>query len=121
MAIASWITQALPQVPQKGFTESVGVNVLKTSMDSGPAKLRYRGAKPTTLSVQFLMTTTQVSTLESFIINTLKGVKRFNFTHPRTQQVVEVRIVPQQDGQLYTSAYVAPGYWNISLQFEILP
>lgn len=121
MAIASWITQALPQVPQRGYTESIGVNVLKTPMDAGPAKLRYRGAKASILNAQFLMTTTQVATLETFIINTLKGVKRFNFTHPRTQQVVEVRIVPQQDGQMYTTAYTAPGYWTVSIQFEILP
>jgi len=121
MAIPSWTSLNIPQVPQRGYTESMGSLILRTPMDAGPAKLRYRGKKPDLLNVQFLMTTTEVATLDTFIKTTLNGVKRFNFTHPRTKQLVEVRIVPQQEGVLYNISYVAPEYWNVSLQFEILP
>lgn len=121
MAIPDWASLALPQVPQKGYTESIGANILRTPMDAGPAKLRYRGAKASILNIQFIMTTTEVNTLDTFIINTLKGTKRFSFPHPRTKTSVEVRFVTQQDGQVYSLTYLAPEYWSVSLQLEVLP
>jgi hypothetical protein len=111
----------LPQSPQKGFTESIGALILRTPMDAGPAKQRYRGKRSNEMQVSFVMTTAQVSTLSTWITDTIKGVARFGFTHPRTQAIVETRIVPTGDGELFNSAYLAPGYWNISLKFEILP
>lgn len=120
MAIQTWPT-SLPQVPQKGFTEVNGRNILRTNMDAGPAKMRQRGKRPDTLNLQFLMTSAQVSTLETFIDQQIFGVRRFNFTHPRKNTAVEVRIVPQQDGALFNLSYMAPGYWTVTMQFEILP
>lgn len=111
----------LPQNPQKGFSESSGVLVIRTPMDAGPAKMRRRGAKPHVLNLTFLMTSDQVAILDNFVKNTIKGTARFGFTNPRTQVVDEVRIVPQSEGVMYTAAYAAPGYWNVSTQFEILP
>lgn len=115
-----WPT-SLPQSPQKGYSESTGVLLVRTPMDSGPAKQRYRGKKPSTMQVSFIMTDAQVATLEDFATNTLKGTARFGFTHPRTKAIVETRIVSQQEGVLYNSNYIAPGYWNVSMQLEILP
>lgn len=111
----------LPQVPQKGYTESGGVNMLRTPMDSGPAKQRYRGKKASTMQVSFIMTDAQVETLETFAIETIRGTARFGFTHPRTQDTVEVRILTQQEGVLYNLTYLAPGYWTVTMQLEILP
>jgi hypothetical protein len=116
----NWPT-TLPQTVERGFTESIGLNVLRTPMDAGPAKMRRRSVRPETLSVQFLFTTAQVAILETFIIDTLQGVYRFGFRHPRKGTTVETRIVPTSDGQYFTAAYRAPGYWGISLQLEILP
>jgi len=120
MAIQSW-PSTLPQVPQRGYTETLGSNIQRTTMDAGPAKMRYRGKRPDMLNVQFLMTSAQVSTLENFTQNIIFGTRRFTFTHPRKNTTVEVRIVPQQEGTLYTLTYAAPGYYTVSLQFEILP
>lgn len=111
----------LPQSPQKGFTESIGALILRTPMDAGPAKERYRGKRSNTMQVSFVMTTTQVTDLETWIVNTIRGTARFGFTHPRKATIVETRIVPQGDGELFKSTYLAPGYWNIALTFEILP
>ena len=111
----------LPQSPQKGFSESIGALVLRTPMDAGPAKERYRGKRSNSMQLSFVMTTAQVAALETWIINTIRGTARFGFPHPRTNTVVEARIVPQGDGELFKTAYLAPGYWNISLVFEILP
>lgn len=115
-----WPT-SLPQSPQKGYSESGGVLVIRTPTDSGPAKQRKRGNKPQILNVQFIMSTAQVTTLETFIKTTLGGVTRFGFPHPRLGTVSEVRVVPQGEGDLYNLSYVAPGYYNVQLQLEILP
>ena len=121
MAYAYIWPASLPQSPQKGFAETGGVLMLRTPMDSGPAKQRRRGQKPQGLQVSFIMTTEQTQILQEFIEDTLKGTARFGFTHPRLGTTVETRIVPQGDGELYTFTYIAPGYWNASLRLEILP
>jgi hypothetical protein len=112
---------SLPQVPQKGFTETGGALIVRTPMDGGPAKMRRRGNLASKLSVSFIMTTAQVSTLETFVRDTTRGTARFEFTHPRTQQTVEVRMVPQGEGDLYNVTYLAPGFWTVTSSFEVLP
>ena len=67
------------------------------------------------------MSTAQVEILRAFVQDTLRGTMRFGFTHPRTLDVVEVRVVPQGDGQLYSISYLLPEYWQVSLQLEVLP
>ena len=121
MTIPAWSSQSLPQVPQKGFTESIGLNVIRSPMDAGPAKMRRRSTAVNTMDLSFIMTTAQTTTLENFIKNTLLGTKRFSFPHPRTATTVEVRIVPSGDSEFFKLQYLAPGYWNTSLKFEILP
>jgi len=119
-SIHSW-PGSLPQSPQKGYTETGGVLMVRTPQDKGPAKVRKLGNKPQVLSMSFIMTSQQVVTLETFVKNTIGGVSRFNFTHPRTNSSVEVRIVPQGEGDYYTLSYLAPGYYMAQLQFEVLP
>lgn len=120
MATYSW-PGSLPQNPQENFSETAGVRMLSTSMDAGPAKLRRRGSKGSVMSLSFDMTTAQLSTFETFVQDTLKGTARFGFTHPRKATVVEVRLVPQGDGELYTVNYVMHGHWSVSMQMEVLP
>ena len=120
MVTYSW-PPSLPQYPEKGFSESGGVLTLRTPMDAGPAKMRRRGKAPTNLNLTYFMTTAQVETLEDFVNNSIRGVRRFNLMHPRKQgTLVDVRIVPQGD-TLYTINYAAPGHWRVQLTLEILP
>ena len=112
---------SLPQVPQKGYSEDIGINITRTPMDAGPAKIRVRGKKPATLNLSFIMTSSQVDTLEDFIVNTLKGTSRFGFTHPRKNVVVETRVIPQNDGVFFKLQYLAPEYYSVGLVFEVLP
>ena len=128
MPIVAW-PASLPQVPQKGFTESVGINVIRSQTDAGPAKQRRRAARPNELSVNFLMTTAQTQKLEDFIKNLptntttpgIAGVNRFSYMHPRLYTTVEVRIIPGSSGEFFTLQYMAPGYWSTSLKFEVMP
>ena len=113
-------------IPQKGYTEEVGAVFIKTPMDSGVSKIRRRGNKPATLNLSYIMTTADVDTLDNFIAATTQAsgtgaVSRFDFPHPRTGNIVEARFVPQDSGTIYTAAYLAPGYYTIALQLEILP
>lgn len=111
----------LPQKPNTNYSETDGVLVLRTGMDAGPAKMRRRGSRPSTMQVTFDMSTAQVEILRTFVQDTLKGTARFGFTHPRTNEIVEVRIVPQQEGSLFSVGYILPGFWSVSLQLEVLP
>lgn len=127
MAVLLWPSE-LPQSPQKGYTESIGVSILRSPVDSGPAKQRYRGSRPDQLDVSFILTTVQVARLRQFITNTstaaspgIGGVGRFKFLHPRTNTLVEVRIVPSGDGELFKLQYLAPGFYQTSMKFEVLP
>ena len=121
MAAYTWPT-SLPQTPLlNGYAESKNINTIRTPMDNGPAKTRRRSALPTPIQCAFNMTATQVATLEDFVKNTLFGVRRFNFTHPRLRTSVEARIVPGSDGKYYALSPLGGGMWHVSLAMEILP
>jgi hypothetical protein len=117
----------LPQVPQKGYTEDKGFILIKTSMDAGPAKIRRRGKRPDVLNVSFIMTNTDVDTLQYFVDYTIKGTARFAFPHPRlttnprSPVYAEVRIMPQGEGVMYNMSYLAPNYYTVSMQLEVMP
>ena len=115
-----WPT-SLPQRPLDSYSETTGVMIIRTQPDLGPAKQRRRAQRPDTLNVQFNMSTAQCEILRAFIQDTLRGTTRFGFTHPRTLEVVEVRVVPQGGGEMYTTSYLLPDYWQVSLQLEVLP
>lgn len=117
----------LPKAPQKGYSESIGMNIIRSAMDSGPAKMRRRSKSPDQLDVTYLMTDAQVEILRTFIETDLGGVRRFNYPHPRlstyetTSTWKEVRIVPTGSGEFFKIQYVAPGYWSLGLKIEVLP
>lgn len=120
MALYSW-PATLPQNVRRDFQLSRAVNVLSTPMDTGPAKRRRRSAGIEQMKVGFYMTTDQIATLEAFINSSLKGTARFDFAHPVTGVTVEVRIVPQQDGQMYTVGYYTPTLWTVDMALEVVP
>ena len=111
----------LPQNVRRDYSEQSGVLILSSAMDAGPAKMRRRGTKPTTLSVGFYMNDDQLQTLETFVKSTLNGTARFDFPHPRTGATVEVRILPDQDGILYNASFNAPGEYTVDMTLEVMP
>lgn len=111
----------LPQQANEDFSESGGVRLLSTPVDSGPAKVRRRGAASSFLGVTLGMTTAQVGLFETFVKTTLSGVKRFGFPHPRTGILTEARITPSDSGKHYAIQYVAYDQYDVSFEVEILP
>ena len=121
MAAYTW-PASLPQKPLRdGFSEVGGVNVIRTPMDKGPARTRRLSRLVKPIQVTFLMTKAQIVTLEDFVENTLFGVRRFNFTHPRKLTAVEVRILPKEGGESYSMSRISTDFWQVSMTFEVLP
>ena len=121
MAAYTWPT-SLPQKPLRdGFSEVGGVNVIRTPMDKGPARTRRLSRLVKPIQVAFLMTEAQLVTLEDFVENTLFGVRRCNFTHPRKLTAVELRIVPGGEGVFYNLSPLSADLWQVSMTFEVLP
>lgn len=111
----------LPQVPTKGFTEEVVNNILKTPDSDGVADMYYKGTRPNTLNLSFVLTGYEVSILETFIKNTVKGVKRFRFPHPRLiGTFIKCRFVPQEGGIILQLQYQTGDYWMASVTLEIV-
>lgn len=112
----------LPQCVQiNGYSESIGYNVIRTPMDAGPAKMRRRSKMAEPLSVKFVMDSTQLTALETFVKDTIKITSRFYFTHPRKNTQIEARIVPSNNGELYTVSYLSPTLWTVSMNLEVMP
>jgi len=120
MAAYIWPT-SLPNSPGTDYTETGGVRVLRTSTDAGVPKMRYIGRNSQTISVSYVMTNEQVATLKEFVEETIMGVSPFEFTHPRTKETVNVRIVPSGDGEFFTMSWMAKEYWSVSMKMEAMP
>lgn len=122
MASFTW-PATLPQCAlSDGFSESRISNIIRTPMDAGVAKSRMRGRRPQMLSAVYAMTNDQLDTFDTFLADTVRYVYRFDIPHPRTGNVVEVRIVPQGDGEVYKIDPILDGaMWRVSLMLEIMP
>ncbi len=113
---------SLPDSPLvDGFGETLGANILRTPTDSGPAKMRYRGQRPDKVQCAYLMTGAQVATLVTFTRDTLRGVRRFGWPHPRRGVQVEARFVPQEEGDLFSMVAVGPDVYHVGIALEVLP
>lgn len=100
-----------------GYRETAPQNVIRTEMETGPAKVRRRGtAAPEMVSGTMLLTTAQVATLRTFFDSTISyGATEFDGTHPRTGASVSMRFMaPPQ-------AAASGIHWLVTLNLEILP
>ncbi len=110
----------VPQfVLRENYSEDFGQNLLRSSMDTGPAKRRRRfTAVPKTLNVMMVMTSAELDIFETFYNTTLGGgALSFTFTHPRTDVVESVAFVePVRD----VTPEGASTYF-LSMKLEVLP
>lgn len=109
----------LPASPRvENFRETVPNTSIRTDMEQGPAKVRQRTtAGVRMLSLEYLMSKAQVTTLESFYLTTLQGGSfHFTFTHPRSGSSLICRFVKPPE---YTG--VNGNYFKVAFDLEILP
>ncbi|MFW5909188.1 MAG: hypothetical protein ACOCUM_00300 [Thiohalospira sp.] len=114
----------LPDKPlQQGYEEQPRKDVLRTSMDQGPAKVRRRGtAKPVRVPMELHLTSDQADTLASFVDDDLEdGTLRFDWEHPRTGDSVQFRFVFNSGEAPYTLSVVGGTLYVASATLEILP
>lgn len=99
------------------FTETPPQNVLRTQMDTGPAKLRRRStANVRTFSLTLFLTKALVATFDTFYVTaTQSGSIKFDMYHPRTLVQGEYRFINQP---IYTP--MKEGY-TIKMELELLP
>lgn len=111
-----------PTLPQlilsDGYAEEYESALIRTSVDVGPPKVR---ARYTTEIFRFsgtlILTTDQVSTMETFYQTTLNGgVDYFTWTHPRTKTTVDMRLINRPSIEL-----LGNGYWRCGLSCEVTP
>jgi hypothetical protein len=111
----------LPQSPMiEGYTESAPEGLLRTQMETGPAKLRRRyTSAPRRFMLRVALTKAQVETLDSFFVNTCAlGALDFDWTHPRTGSAVTYRWVSKPG---YRPDAGDPNTWYADLDLEVMP
>jgi hypothetical protein len=121
MSVPVW-PAGLPQEPIKsGYSEQFPDNLLRSSSESGVAKVRRKGATPPfKITVTMLLTAGQRLMLQSFARDTLlDGALRFEFVHPVDDVTFEARLVPADKG-LYTIKPHGLDY-QVTLNMEVLP
>ena len=115
--MASWPND-LPAPLVDDYNEERQNQVLRTEMDAGPPQTRRRfTASIDKFSVSWVMTESQVSTLETFFEDTIGGgALSFDWTHPRKDTTVSARFT-----EPYTMDYLGAGYYKVSANLEVLP
>jgi phage-related protein len=93
MANPTWPTTVPQFVLESGYQEKYQDQVMESTMDAGPAKLRRRFTKSLrTFQVTLQMTATQAAAFETFWGTTCKGGSlAFDWVHPRTQAAATYR------------------------------
>ena len=110
---------SLPQkVLAQGFEETMPKNVIRTSMDIGPDKVRRRTTSNVReISVTVQMTISQKATFEEFFLDTVhSGASSFDWVDPLTQAEVTFRF--REPPKI---SYVGGVWINVSMKLERMP
>lgn len=113
--MAVWPAQFCPVI--NSLQETPPDNVIRSSMDKGPAKVRRRTtANVRPISFRMILSKADTEVLDDFYTtDTFSGADEFDFTHPRTGAAVKARFVQPPTYQNRSTMYEA----QVSL--EILP
>jgi hypothetical protein len=115
--MAVWPATLPQRVLLGDFTESAEPNVIRTEMETGPAKLRRRyTAEVKVFQASLVLTTAQVALLDTFYDVTVGAVDPFDWVHHRTLAAVEYRFRGRPEYRP-----LGAGYWRTTLMLEILP
>lgn len=116
--IPVWPAELPQKLKIRGYNEAFADNLLRTSMDMGPAKQRPRGTAGTIpISGRQIHTLQQLDIFKVFYRETLfGGALRFSWVHPVDQTPVEMCFTFAPS---WTS--VSGELFDVTLQLEILP
>lgn len=114
----------LPQEPKlAGHSEQPPNLVLRTEMSVGPAKARRRTtAGVRNFSMSIVMTRAQCALLDEFFLDSAQGgALAFQWTHPRTGNLIDYRFVSPPTYTPLGPRSSAAAKWTASFQLEALP
>ena len=109
----------LPTAPLiDGFIETVPETIIRSQMDSGPDKVRNRTtAGVRDFQIGFIMTKAETAIFDAFYLNDLNGgALAFDFTHPRTGEILSLRMKKPPQYRAQNSKY-----FRIKIEAEALP
>lgn len=117
MAIPIWPVTLPQALLFSGYGQQSADVLLRTSMDTGPAKVRRRasaGVEPT--EGKIILTSTELGYLRTFYDTTLLGgALRFSWKDPITKAVEELRITKPP------AWITVEGLFQVTLSLEIMP
>jgi|GEM_PF-627877 len=111
----------LPQRPQQNSYKRTLPNMtIRTDMETGPAKVRWRGGNsPQTVEASYILTDAQRDALETFVMEVVKqGAICFDWPDPEHGgDYVLARLTGGNDGALSFTPF-APGWWSVTVKLE---
>lgn len=115
---------AIPQRPlRNGYSDTAPNNLLRSDMETGPAKVRRRGnARPHVAQVTYIMSNEESAVFEEFAIVTLAGGSlAFDWWHPVLERYVRARLLTGEEG-LFTRTYFSESLkWQYAISIEYWP
>ncbi len=113
--MANWPT--LPKPIQSGYQETPPDLTIRTTMDTGPVKVRRRfTAGYRIFSLTYHLTKSEATTLDNFYVTTtMGGAIEFTWTNPRTDASCTARFV---SAPIYTNSDYEV---DAKVQIEVLP
>lgn len=124
MADVTWPVNVPSAFQHSGYGFEADSGIIRTSMDTGPAKIRRR----TTAVVKrhkgtIIMTRAQFAAWQSWFENYLAfGSLTFAMSDPITGSTVDARIIAPTGGKAYSfSPESGSNYGVLSIEIEVLP
>jgi len=114
-----WESTLPQELTTDGYSQSAADNLLRTSMDTGPAKVRRRATSaPRPVGGTVIMDETQLATFKTFYATTiLGGSLRFNWVDPDDgSTAVEMRFTSPPSWTV-----LGGDLYRVTLALEILP
>lgn len=118
--MASWPATVPDYLMKDALSETLPNNTIRSNMEVGPAKVRRRGTSAVRpISGKIRLAASQAADLDTFYSATTQcGSIQFDWKHPRTREVVNMRFVSPP----VIVPYGTEGNrWAASLQLEVLP
>lgn len=115
----------LPQRPQRnGYSHAISNETIRSSMDTGPNKVRYRGGnKPEIVTATYVLNKTQKNILTTFLTSTAKsGAICFDWPCPDNGTLEYVLARFCSDNEILASfTPMAARHWQVTIKLEIWP
>ena len=110
-----------PYLPDNGTPEyDPADNTIRTSVTAGPAKLRRRfTAVPETTKIELWLTSDQVTTLKTFVEQTVQDVVPFDWQDFRDGSACSYRFTKGRGSITYK--YDSGDIWIVDMELEKLP